>query len=630
MITEINHEEHLGISKEWIESLFPFYFVIDEYLTVLEYGPFLPKAVQDISKNQGLDNFFENLNGDEKDITFERLKENKSVQIIGKLAPLKLWGEAKYLEKDNLIIFLVTPFIEADNELSRYKISLDDLPNSDATMMYYEILSDGSGSGGSGSKYAKDDEKKEQGFVVPGLDGSDIEVPEDYNILKDMYKKMAYEFGKVARASTELQDIIRDKTQELDMQVVMTQEALKKAEAEREKADKARVEALTAKDEAVKAHEEALEAKEEAERAKKEVEVAKEELEQAYEKVDKARAEARAEADEAIADIVVLKNKAEEDVEILKEKVSRILQVVKLASGGDLRQKVPVSGEDPIGQVGDGLNEFFSNLKNNLKEIESCSSALKKASFNLKENNRVMKDNSAETNKQTYQATEASDKVTHGMREVEGSMKNMIKAIKDITQITTEASKLANDTSNLATSTNETITQLDTSSSKIGEVIKLIQGIAHQTNLLSLNAQIEAMWAGEAGKGFRVVANEVKELSKQTAMATSQIEKMINNIQSDSKKAINAVSQISDSIMTMTSYTQRISDSMEQQYSYTGLVSEVVSGASGSIKEINESIVLVKESAKTTDSAIDTSQNSAENVGTWSENLDSLVARFKI
>ncbi|MFZ8933402.1 MAG: methyl-accepting chemotaxis protein [Bacteriovoracaceae bacterium] len=625
MIEKIEFEKHLRISKDWLDNLFPFYIVVDEYLSTLEFGPLLPKAIDDISDTESLDNLFEFLDDENSEIEFDSLKDiTGPIKIVGKIAPLKLWGEVRYIEEFNLVLLLLTPLLKSENELTRYKIQLEELPLSDTTSNYLELISNTEGaSQAAASKYAKEDEKKEQGFVVPGLDGSDIEIPEDPEALKDAYKKMAYEFGKVARASTELQDIIRDKTQELDMQVVMTKEALRKAEEERAKAETATEEALMAKDDAEKAHGEA-------EAAKVEVEKAKEELELAYEKVDKARAEARAEADEAIQDIVLLKNKAEEDVEILKGKVSKILHVVRFASEGDLTNKIPVSGTDPIGQVGDGLNEFFNNLKNSVKEIESCSSALKNASYNLKDNNRVMKNNSAETTDQTFQATKASDKVTSGMREVEGSMKNMIMAIKEITQITTEASSLANQTSDLARSTNETITQLDVSSTKIGEVIKLIQGIAHQTNLLSLNAQIEAMWAGEAGKGFRVVANEVKELSKQTAMATSQVESMITNIQSDSKKAISAVTQISESIMTMTSYTQKISDSMVQQSSYTGLVSEVVAGASESIKEINESIILVKESAKTTDSAIDTSQNSAENVGTWSENLDTLVARFKI
>ncbi|MDH5581348.1 MAG: hypothetical protein OEY33_05530, partial [Bdellovibrionales bacterium] len=422
MITEIDFEKHLGISKDWLDAIFPFYIVVDEYLTILEFGSLLPKVLDDLEKNEGLDNFLEFEEEENSDIEFEGLKTSKELlKFNGKMAPIKLSGEARYIEEHNLVIILLTPFIKSRNELTRYKIQIEELPLSDTTSCYLDLIAnDQEGGSQSSSKYDKGDEKKEQGFVIPGLDGSDIDIPEDIDVLKSSYKKMAYEFGKVARASTELQDIIRDKTQELDMQVVMTKEALKKAEAEREKAEIATEEALTAKDQAVKAHNEALVAKNEAERAKKEVEQAKAELESAYEKVDKARAEARAEADEAIQDIIKLKNKAEDDVEILKGKVSKILHVVRYASEGDLRNKIPVSGSDPIGQVGDGLNEFFENLKNNIKEIESCSSALKNASFNLKENNRVMKTNSAETTDQTDQATKASDKVTHGMGEVEG------------------------------------------------------------------------------------------------------------------------------------------------------------------------------------------------------------------
>lgn len=707
-----NFKDNLGISKEFLNSTFPFYFVLDEYLTIIDFGDLAKKAIEDLELNQGFDNFFEWIEETDgsMELSFKSLIDlhGKSTEISGKMTPLQLWGQSIVSDSGKYILLLLTPKITKLNQVTRYKISEDDFPKWDSTLFYVEHISSGEGGGaGSKSKYAKEDEKKEKGFVVPGLDGSDIELPKDYDELASSYKKMAYEFGKVARASTELQDIIRDKTQELDMQVVMTQEALKKAEharsvaesakketelalerAEKEKlkaeiakedADSERLKAETQKKMAEQAKEEAEAAKEEAEAAKEEAEAAKEvaetqrqnalkskeeaeaakevaevqrhnaelsreeahaaklevekaseELQVAYKNVDKARAEARAEADEAIKDIILMKNNIEEDARQLMEKVRKILEVVKVASTGDLRIKIPVSGKDAIGQVGDGLNEFFSSLKLSIKEIESCGHALDDASIKLRDNNKVMKQNSDDTTKQTLMAGMASKKVTDGMNEVSNSMKIMVGGIKDITQITTEASKLSNDTSVLAEDTNEIISELDRSSSRIGKVIKLIEAIAHQTNLLSLNAQIEAMWAGEAGKGFRVVANEVKELSKQTAEATQEVEKMVMNIQSDSKKAISAVSQISDAIMTMNSYTVRISEQMVQQSSQSGVVTDVVYNAASSISEINEAIELVKSSAVTTDEAIVHSQASAEDLGEWANNLNVLVNRWKV
>lgn len=690
MNPDFNIQEKLGISREWLNSLFPFFIVLDEYLTVLEFGDLISKAVDDLEVNQGLDNYFEYLDDEEKEITFDSLVnlQLKSVKFVGKLMPLKLWGEVKVFPEEKLVIFLGTPNITALNQITRYKISLEDFPISDPTIDFVNYIDENGVGGGAGSKskYAKDDDKKEKGFQVPGLDGSDIDVPKDYEVLKEVYKKMAYEFGKVARASTELQDIIRDKTQELDMQVVMTQEALKKAQAEQAKAVKAQKEteialkgaeksrnvaekaelvaleekgnaeksrneaenaklvALKEKGKAEKSRNEAEkaelialkekgkaeEAKHEAMEAKALVEKASEDLKVAYKQVDGARAEARAEADEAIKDVLKLKDKAEEDATSLREKVRRILEVVKHATTGDLTKIIPVSGEDAIGQVGEGLNEFFNVLKSSIKEIESASLALGDASEELQDNNLVMKNNSNDTNHEAESAKVASLTVTNGMADVSSSMENMIEGIKDITQMTREASDLSTEAEDLATDTNEIITELDLSSTRIGKVIKLIEAIAHQTNLLSLNAQIEAMWAGDAGKGFRVVANEVKQLSKQTATATQEVEKMITNIQSDSKKAITAVSQISESIVTMNGLTKNISQSMLKQSSLSESVTGVVGNTSDSIKGINASIDRVETSANNTGDAIIKSQASAEDLGEWALNLKGLVEKFKI
>src|SRR5439155_3863762 len=118
-------------------------------------------------------------------------------------------------------------------------------------------------------------------------------------------------------------------------------------------------------------------------------------------------------------------------------------------------------------------------------------------------------------------------------------------SIREIAKNAGEAARVADASVAVARSTGGTVTRLGESSAEIGKVIKVISGIAEQTNLLALNATIEAARAGEAGKGFAVVAHEVKELAKETALATEEIGRKIEAIQVDTRGAVEAIGQIS-------------------------------------------------------------------------------------
>jgi PAS domain S-box-containing protein len=109
-----------------------------------------------------------------------------------------------------------------------------------------------------------------------------------------------------------------------------------------------------------------------------------------------------------------------------------------------------------------------------------------------------------------------------------------------------------------AAAATQTIAHLDASSAKIGEVIKLITGIASQTNLLALNATIEAARAGQAGRGFAVVAHEVKELANETSQATDNISQQVETIRTQTSEAVRSIEEIQSSMQALTSTQQAI------------------------------------------------------------------------
>ncbi|MCI5066059.1 methyl-accepting chemotaxis protein [bacterium] len=152
-----------------------------------------------------------------------------------------------------------------------------------------------------------------------------------------------------------------------------------------------------------------------------------------------------------------------------------------------------------------------------------------------------------------------------------------------------------------ADTTSEIIASLKDDSSNIGGIVKLIQQVAEQTNLLALNATIEAARAGEAGKGFAVVASEVKNLAQQTASATEEITAQIVRIQENTKHAVEAIHNIGDTISGVSETSSVITDSVVGQRQATYEISQNVQEAAKGTQQVTES--MEKASHATTDAS---------------------------
>lgn len=316
--------------------------------------------------------------------------------------------------------------------------------------------------------------------------------------------------------------------------------------------------------------------------------------------------------------------------EEMRHNVDSILKVVAAAAQGDLTQEITVSGTDGIGQMGEGLAQFFGDLRRSIASIGETAKSLAQASEEVTNQGQQMSANSEETSAQANVVAKATQQVNENLQSVATGAEEMTLTVRSIASNASEAARVAGEAVRTAQAANETVSKLGESSAEIGQVIKVITSIAQQTNLLALNATIEAARAGEAGKGFAVVANEVKELAKQTAKATEEISQKITTIQLDTKGAVEAIGAIGGTINKINEISTTIATAVEEQSATTNEMSRNVAEAAKGSGEISQNIQGVAQAADGTAASAQGSQKSALELAEMAAQLRALVERFKI
>jgi methyl-accepting chemotaxis protein len=309
--------------------------------------------------------------------------------------------------------------------------------------------------------------------------------------------------------------------------------------------------------------------------------------------------------------------------------LAKVKDICTGLAGGDLTRITGLTTRDEPGQMGVALDTAIAKLRQTVATIDGSASSLASASEQMSTVSAQIASSAEETSAQAMTVSAAAEEVSRSVATVSAGSEEMGASIREISQNATEAARVATDAVTITAATSATMNTLGESSAEIGNVIKVITSIAEQTNLLALNATIEAARAGEAGKGFAVVASEVKDLAQETARATDDISQRVQAIQTDTTGAVTAIEEISKVIARISEFQTTIASAVEEQTATTAEMGRSVTEASAGTGEIAENITGVAEAARLTSQGVSETQQATADLARMSGELSAVVANFR-
>ncbi|KAA6173571.1 methyl-accepting chemotaxis protein [Pseudomonas veronii] len=329
---------------------------------------------------------------------------------------------------------------------------------------------------------------------------------------------------------------------------------------------------------------------------------------------------------------------------LISRPIATAVTSARRIADGDLTQAISSSRRDETGQLLNALGDMQSSLKQTIQQIASAADQLASAAEEL---TAVTDNGSRGLVRQNDEIQQAATAVTEMTSAVEEVARNAV-STSEASQVTSEQATNGRDQARKAVvAINHATNEIDTSTTMvkdlagqvrdIGKVLDVIRGIAEQTNLLALNAAIEAARAGEQGRGFAVVADEVRALAARTQASTGEIEGMINAVQTSADQAVGAMGKSQALVNDTQTLAQATGEALEQiaegisQINDRNLVIATASEEQAHVaREVDRNLVNIQDLSTQTAAGAHQTNASTQELSNLATSFNTLVSRFRL